>query len=1038
MTKIHAVFGNKIYLIIGLYILWIVVFSVGSYQHEKQEIYADLDLRLQSAALTTPLLLADGFHHQDMLKEGLSRNKDITNITKLSNFTRHSDIVYIYSLIQKNGQILFTSSSATDEELDNNSGLSHFGDIYDDVDPLVFAVFNNKEEAYIEYKDKWGHFRSVFIPITSEDGRTYVVGADLDISYIQDLLNKDLYTVLLISTVFVLLAIPLVLAYSKNTRHLADTLEKQVANRTLKLAISESKINSILEHSPVGIFHYDANSNLVTVNKQFEQLIGSTKDVLIGFNMLDNLVDEQMLDALRQSLSGQVGFYEGLYSSVTGHKDIYLQADFVPMFDSRGEIIGGVGVFNDITLRKKVEEKLQLSARVFSDTNEGITITNAEKEIIDVNPAFCRITGYSREEVMGKNPRILSSGKQSPQFYVDMWQHIDEHGHWQGEVWNRTKKGELYAELLNISTVSDDHGMIINYVGVFTDITRSKNQQEKLHQMAHYDVLTQLPNRTLFADRFQQAVAHSKRNATQIAVCFLDLDKFKPINDTYGHMVGDELLKEVAARIKLIIRDEDTISRQGGDEFALLLGGIESFSHCEQFLDRLLEAIAQPYRINGETHSISASCGITLYPFDNADLDTLLRHADHAMYQAKQAGRNRHHLFSVEDDAFHTQKQQQLDEINLALINNEFSLYYQPKVNMATGEVFGAEALIRWHHPDRGLIQPLEFLPIIESTELEIKVGDWVINEALSQLEIWHRQDIRPEVSINISSHHLQSETFFTQLESALALHPTVNSQCLQLEILESSALGDLDAISYIIQQCQTILGVNIALDDFGTGYSSLTHLRSLSADTIKIDQSFVRDILDDPSDYSIIDGIIGLADSFNRGLIAEGVETTNHGLVLLMMGCDEAQGYGIAKPMPAEDIPQWIQHYSPNQAWLDHSRHQQTAQQNKLTIFRIITEHWKERFINNIKSSAQTLESWPIMNDTQCPCGKWIQRAIQVQLFDQAALEQLAMSHETIHLQAHALLLQFQNGEIDSARKGLAEFQTAFDNMEKNLDLCK
>ena len=703
-----------------------------------------------------------------------------------------------------------------------------------------------------------------------------------------------------------------------------------------------------------------------------------------------------------------------------------------------------INLLNSLSARASIEleriessKKLTLSSRVFNETNEGITITNAQKEIIDVNPAFCEITGYSREEVMGKNPRILSSGKQSPQFYTDMWQSIDEYGHWQGEVWNRTKSGELYAELLNISTVLDDDENILNYVGVFTDVTHSKHQQEELSRMAHYDVLTQLPNRTLFSDRFHQAAAHSKRSGNQLAVCFLDLDKFKPVNDSYGHTVGDQLLKEVAVRIKDCIREEDTVSRQGGDEFALLLGEIESFNHCEQFLDRLLDTIAQPYLIDGVSHKISASCGITLYPFDDADLDTLLRHADHAMYQAKQAGRNRHRLFSVEDDVFLSQKQQRLHDIEHALINNEFSLYYQPKVHMLTGEVFGAEALIRWIHPEKGLIPPLDFLPAIEDTELDLRIGDWVINQALTQLDDWNSNGIKLEVSINISSHHLQSELFYSQLDKALAEHPSVDSKSLQLEILESSALGDLDAISGIIKTCQEALGVNIALDDFGTGYSSLTHLRNLSANTIKIDQSFVRDMLDDPSDYAIIEGVIGLANAFNREIIAEGVETTEHGLMLLMMGCEDAQGYGIAKPMPAKDVSDWLSNYQPNNEWRLFGNKHSTARENKLTLFQLITERWLNRFTANITLQPQNVTPWPNISDKRGHCGQWIKREKQDTLFDTEVLLELEQAHKDFHIMAQSLQLKYQNGEIESARAGLTELQSAFDKMSTVLRLC-
>ena len=809
---------------------------------------------------------------------------------------------------------------------------------------------------------------------------------------------------------------------------------KREVNKRNKI---EEKYRTLLDASPYCIHQIDSMGLLASMNQSGLQMISVDKEEsIIGVPYLSSISDQdknhvsELLDA---ALNGEYNEFE--FYGLDGK---YFHSNFIPIRSEDGRVEQVLGITQDFTERKQAEEKLLLSSRVFSDTHEGITITDTDMNIIDVNPAFCQITGYRRDEVIGKNPRILSSGKQSPEFYQDMWQHIHEQGHWQGEVWNRRKSGEIYAELLTISVLKDELDNVVNYVGVFTDITSSKKQLEQLSLMAHYDVLTGLPNRALFTDRFTQAIAHSKRTEHQLAICFLDLDNFKPVNDNYGHEVGDQLLIDVAKRIAASIREEDTVSRQGGDEFAILLNDIESFAQCEQTLKRIHHTLAQPFLIDGHSHKVTASSGFTLYPSDDGDIDTLLRHADQAMYQAKLEGKHRYHQFNPEHDKLTIQKHHKLEEIEQALVNNEFQLYYQPKVNMVTGAVFGAEALIRWIHPEKGLIPPLDFLPSIDGTELEIKVGNWVINQALSQIEVWNQQEVRPEISINISSHHLLSEMFFFELDSALARHASVDSQCLQIEILESSALGDLSAISTIIETCQGALGVKVALDDFGTGYSSLTHLRSLPVDTIKIDQSFVRDMLDDPSDYAIIDGIIGLSDSFNREVIAEGVETTNHGLMLLMMGCEEAQGYGVSKPMPADDFPQWLADYTPNQDWQHCGTKHRTDKENKIKLFRLVTEHWKDTFINNIQSSPDNIEHWPIMNDKRCPCGTWIKRARQEQLFEENSLKQLAQAHEALHLIAQVLQLQYQEGEVNTAREGLAELQTAFDNMNSILGICE
>ena len=817
-----------------------------------------------------------------------------------------------------------------------------------------------------------------------------------------------------------------------------DITERKEAE--LILQQSEERYGAIFEGSMTEIFIFDAETyHFIKVNEAARENIGYSDEELSLMTAIDlqpeiSLGDFNTFIKPLRSSGKKKAHFETLLQRKNGtcyNVDVYVQ-----LSDFKGKLVL-LGVVLDITERKKAEEQLLLSSRIFTDTYEGITITDADHCIVDVNPAFSMITGYSREEVMGKNPRILSSGKQGGEFYADMWRQLNEGGHWQGEIWNRKKTGEVYAELLTISSLTNGDGDVTNYVGVFTDITSSKQQQEQLKLMAHYDVLTGLPNRALFIDRFNQAIAHSKRTEQELAVCFLDLDNFKPVNDQYGHERGDELLVEVARRIQACIREEDTISRQGGDEFALLLNDIGSFEQVEQTLTRIHHAVSKPYVTEGASHHLTISSGVTLYPSDEGDIDTLLRHADQAMYQAKQMGRDRYHVFNAEQDRQISQKNRRLAEIEQALANNEFELYYQPKVNMVSGDVFGVEALIRWIHPDNGIIPPLDFLPIIEGTELEIQIGEWVINAALAQLDRWQRQGIQLEVSVNIASDHLLTENFAVSLESALAKFPAIEPHYLQLEILESSALGDLKSINKTLSSCHKNLGVMSALDDFGTGYSSLTHLRNLPVDAIKIDQSFVRDMLDDPSDYTIIDGTIGLANAFNRELIAEGVETTEHGLMLLLMGCQQAQGYGIARPMPADDFPTWLKGYVPNQQWLILGNKQQTEKETKESLFKLITKRWHANFTACLESSPQTIEHWPIMDTKLCPCGSWLQRAKQDKLHPKEDLNQLDQAHNALHAVADALLLQYEEGDVEGARHDLAKLNSAVEEMGRVLERC-
>jgi len=568
--------------------------------------------------------------------------------------------------------------------------------------------------------------------------------------------------------------------------------------------------------------------------------------------------------------------------------------------------------------RTRTQSQLELAASVFSHAREGILITDNQGNIVEVNAMFTQITGYSREEAIGRNPRILlSSGRHEKAFFAARAQALQKHGHWVGEVWNRRKNGEDFAEMLTVSVVRDPAGAVLNYVALFTDITPLKKHQDELEHIAHYDALTGMPNRVLLADRLQQAMLQSQRRNSALAVAYLDLDGFKPVNDQHGHEVGDQLLVTLSQRMKASLRESDTLARIGGDEFVALLVDIGERRDCELLLSRLLQAAATPVRVDGALLQLSASIGVTLYPQDNADADQLVRHADQAMYLAKQAGKNRFHLFDVAQDAAIQSQRESLEHIRVALDRQEFVLYYQPKVNMRTGAIIGAEALIRWQHPERGLLAPAAFLPVIEGQPISIEIGEWVIQTALAQMALWRGAGLDIGVSVNIGALQLQQTGFVARLGTLLAAHPTVPAQSLELEILETSALEDMAQISEVMHACQAI-GVRFALDDFGTGYSSLTYLKRLPAELLKIDQSFVRDMLTDVDDLAIVKGVIGLASAFRRSVIAEGVETVAHGQTLLALGCDLAQGYGIARPMPAADLPGWARQWRPDVGWME------------------------------------------------------------------------------------------------------------------------
>jgi diguanylate cyclase (GGDEF)-like protein/PAS domain S-box-containing protein len=567
--------------------------------------------------------------------------------------------------------------------------------------------------------------------------------------------------------------------------------------------------------------------------------------------------------------------------------------------------------------KENLADELALAAKVFTHAREGIMITDAEGNIIDVNDTYSLITGYSREESIGRKPRIINFGRQTREFYVDMLKAIMKEGYWSGEIWNRRKNGEVYAEIKTISAVQDEHGITTHYVALGNDITPMKEQQTQLEYIAHYDILTNLPNRVLLADRLSQAMLQCGRHEHSLAVVFLDLDGFKAVNDAYGHNVGDQLLVALSLRMSAALREGDTLSRIGGDEFVAVLADLANVKDCQPVVERLLLAASESVTVGDVVLNISASIGVTLYPQDNSDTDLLMRHADQAMYRAKELGKNCYHVFDIAIDDAVKVRQESLDAIRYALDNDEFVLYYQPKVNMKTGAVVGVEALVRWQHPIRGLLSPSEFLPVIETNPMMIEMGEWVIDTALAQIIQWQKTELNSllTISVNIAAVQLQQPDFTQRLTALLAVHASVEPHYLELEILETSALDDVNHTSTIMNACKE-LGVNFALDDFGTGYSSLTYLRRLPASLIKIDQSFVRDMLVDADDLAIVTGIIALAKSFDRDVIAEGVETIEHGKVLLELGCHLAQGYGIAKPIPANEILAWISNWQPHASW--------------------------------------------------------------------------------------------------------------------------
>ncbi len=578
----------------------------------------------------------------------------------------------------------------------------------------------------------------------------------------------------------------------------------------------------------------------------------------------------------------------------------------------------------DVTDQHKLEQALYLAKEraevTLASIGDAVITTDAAGQITFLNQVAADLTGWPLDEALGSDlARVFNIFNEDTRQKITSPADVVLH---QGQAIAQTSHAMLIARDGKEYNIEDSaapillaDGTLIGCVLVFHDITEKFLLQNTVRWQAAHDDLTQLPNRVLLADSFKHAIARAQRQQSLLAVCIIDLDEFKPVNDKYGHEVGDMLLVEVAKRLNAVIRGDDTAARLGGDEFALLLSDVSDVDELQVIMGRLLTVLATPYVIDEKYITISASIGSALYPLDDVDADTLLRHADQAMYQAKQRGRNQHQMFDVSLDTQIIASHQTRRNIKNALQENELVLYYQPKVNMRTGVVVGMEALLRWQHPDHGLIPPLDFLPQVEETDLIIDIGKWVIDQALQQISDWYKAGKSWTVSVNIAALHFQYGNFLRDLQASLHRYAEVPPHLLEIEILESVALGDINQVNQLIRDCQA-LGVSFSLDDFGTGYSSLGYLKRLPAETIKIDQSFVRDILDDKDDLALVEAVIGMGRVFNRKVIAEGVETAEHGVLLMRLGCDLAQGYGIAKPMPATRVLGWAAAYVADPIW--------------------------------------------------------------------------------------------------------------------------
>jgi len=692
-------------------------------------------------------------------------------------------------------------------------------------------------------------------------------------------------------------------------------LKKEVARQTKELTLSEQKFRSFFELADIGVAQVDTLSGrFLEVNKRYCEITGYTDSELQCLTPRDITVAEDF-DLGRQErkefISGKRRKFslEKRYRRKDGNV-VWVALSVSALWPEGEKATTSLVAAQDITQRKKTEEELIFASKVFEHSIEGIVVTDKDGRIRQVNQAFTKITGYSPREAIGQNPRILRSDRYSKTFYKEMWQQLLDKGEWSGEIWNRRKNGEVYPEWLTINAVKDAQGQVTNYVSIFHDITELKRQQEALEHQAQHDALTGLPNRLLLNDRLQMALLRRERTGKRIAVLFLDVDNFKHINDGFGHNVGDQLLQELSQRLKEQIRVNDTLARQGGDEFLLLMAEIDNEQDASLLAMRLLKSLEAPFYHRGVEYVVTASIGISIAPDDGNTPETLIKNADIALYRAKKAGRNNFQHFTQELDSRALQRISMEAMMRKALELGEFELHYQPQVHYGNRQIIGAEGLIRWRHDDQ-LISPAEFIPLAEESGLILPLGAWVIETASKQAKEWQDKGYILDISVNLSSRQFVGQEL-TNLLQKIIRTTGLQSGGLHFEITESILMENFSTAQQILKELRR-LGAKFYLDDFGTGYSSLSYLKRLPLDGLKIDRSFIRDLASDPDSQAIARAIVSLAQTLNLSIVAEGVETIEQ-LALLTSMSEQIliQGYIFSKPIPAEQFVTLLEQADP------------------------------------------------------------------------------------------------------------------------------
>ncbi len=664
--------------------------------------------------------------------------------------------------------------------------------------------------------------------------------------------------------------------------------------------------SAILDNVMFGIM-FVRHSQIVSANPFCEQMFGYPHNTLQGksSSIIFPSFDEYEAILQAQNENPSASFSDERQFKRQDGSLIWCQLNACNL-DPEQPDEGCIWVYADITERKHSEEKLRLGATVFDYIADGVVMTDAAGFIVAVNPAFTQITGYSEAEAIGKTPAILRSGRQNQAFFDSLWGELLATGFWRGEIWNRRKNEELYLEWLTISAVRNAQGVCTHYVGVFSDITLVKESQEKLDHLAHHDPLTGLPNRLLFNDRLSHAILRASRDPRPLALLFIDLDRFKNVNDTLGHHIGDELLRQVAQALASKVRDGDTLARLGGDEFILLLEDTDGKYGAGVVADKLMSVFEQPFVVVTHELFVTASVGISIFPDDGDDVNLLIRNADVALYQAKAHGRNAYRFYSSEMTGEGIERLRLENMLRRSIEKAEIFLNYQPQIDIETGKLIGVEALVRWHHPELGLVPPVKFIPLAEDTGFINQLGKWVLFEACRQMVRWDDAGLRVEkIAVNLSVKQFERGSIVAMVSQILT-ETGLEPHRLQLEVTESVIMNTGDALSFI--RGLSDIGVGLAIDDFGTGYSSLAYLKQMPVQTLKIDRSFIMDIGTNPDEEAIAIAIIQLGKSMHLSVVAEGVETQEQVDFLRREGCHYAQGYFYSRPvLPQDLLERWL-----------------------------------------------------------------------------------------------------------------------------------